>query len=132
TLGYVLGIIPKPDLLVLIFRRDVRETSGFDSFHIVSLVIGVLNPIIPLQRRLVIRVDLAKMLINALPDFWPKLGLDVGLQVKLVNGGDGGGFCGGGGGGEWRGDGGGFCGGGEWREVVVVVVFSIAGCYQKR
>ncbi|GJZ24068.1 hypothetical protein Tco_0561527, partial [Tanacetum coccineum] len=47
------------------------------------------------------------------------------------NGGDGGGFCGGGSGGEWRGDGGRFCGGGEWREVVVVV-FSITGCYQKR
>ncbi|GKE34063.1 hypothetical protein Tco_1453385, partial [Tanacetum coccineum] len=54
-----------------------------------------------------------------------------------VNGGDGGGFCGGGfcgggGGGEWRGDGGGLCVGGEWRKVVVVVVFTIAGCYQKR
>ncbi|GJY06630.1 hypothetical protein Tco_0373684, partial [Tanacetum coccineum] len=83
TPGHVLGIRPKPNLLILIFRRDVRGASGSDSFHVVSLVIGVLNPIIPLQRQLVIRVDLAKMLIDALPDFWPKLGLHMGLQVKL-------------------------------------------------
>ncbi|GKB83521.1 coronatine-insensitive protein 1-like protein [Tanacetum coccineum] len=83
TPGHVLGIRPKPDLLIPIFHRDVRGTSGSNSFHVVSLVIGVLNLIIPLQQRLVVRVDLANMLIDALLDFWPKLGLHVGLQVKL-------------------------------------------------
>ncbi|GJY95719.1 hypothetical protein Tco_0512080 [Tanacetum coccineum] len=83
TPGHVLGIKPKPDLLIPIFRRNVHRTSGSDSFHVVSLVIRVLNPIIPLQRRLIIHVDLAKMLIDALLDFWPKLTLHVGLQVKL-------------------------------------------------
>ncbi|GJY48118.1 hypothetical protein Tco_0438074 [Tanacetum coccineum] len=57
-------------------------TTSSDS-SMCSLIIGVLNPIIPLQRRLVVHVDLAKMLIDAFPDFWPKLGLHVGLQVKL-------------------------------------------------
>ncbi|GKB37474.1 hypothetical protein Tco_0882416 [Tanacetum coccineum] len=57
TPDHVLGIKPKPDLRIPIFRRDIHGTSGSDSFYV--------------------------MLIDALSDFWPKLGLHVGLQVKL-------------------------------------------------
>ncbi|GJU37551.1 hypothetical protein Tco_1185905 [Tanacetum coccineum] len=95
TPGSVLGIKPKGKLRIPICLGDVRGTSGSDAFHVVSPVIGVRNPMLCLQRRLVVSVDLGQMLLDTLLHFWPKgpmqirTGMLGNLLASVVGGGVG-------------------------------------------
>ncbi|GKD83146.1 hypothetical protein Tco_1349985, partial [Tanacetum coccineum] len=87
TPGNVLGIKPKGKLRIPICLGDVRGTSGSDAFYVVSPVVGVRNPMLCLQRRLVVGVDLGQMLLDALLDFWtkdPRLPLRLDLVPRRV------------------------------------------------
>ncbi|GKC10570.1 hypothetical protein Tco_1007352 [Tanacetum coccineum] len=84
TSGHVLGIRPKLDMLNPMYRRDDYETSVSDSFHVVSPVLGVLNPMLCLQHRLVFGADLGQMLLDALLDFWPKIDCTWGFKSNWV------------------------------------------------
>ncbi|GJW09245.1 hypothetical protein Tco_1575072 [Tanacetum coccineum] len=58
----------------------IANRRGSDAFYVVSPVVGVRNPMLCLQRRLVVGVDLGQMLLDALLDFWPK---DPCLPLRL-------------------------------------------------
>ncbi|GJX91733.1 hypothetical protein Tco_0345059 [Tanacetum coccineum] len=59
---------------ISICRGNVRGTSAFDALHVVSPGLGVLNPMLCLESRLVAIVDLLQMLLDARIDFLPTLG----------------------------------------------------------
>ncbi|GKB43371.1 hypothetical protein Tco_0888313 [Tanacetum coccineum] len=83
TPGKVLGIIPKGNLRIPICRGNVRGTFAFDALHVVSLGLGVRNPMLCLESSLVAIADLLQMLLDARIDFWLALRFHVRLQVKL-------------------------------------------------
>ncbi|GJQ92248.1 cytochrome P450 76C1-like protein [Tanacetum coccineum] len=62
---------------------DVRGRSGSNACHITRPV-GFKNPMVFLQGRLVVDVNLGHMLLDAILDFWPKVEADVGPQVKVL------------------------------------------------
>ncbi|GJR85251.1 hypothetical protein Tco_0667849 [Tanacetum coccineum] len=66
--GKVLGIIQIGNLRIPICRGNVLGTSLLDALHVVSPGLGVYNPMLFLERSLLVIVQLLQMMLDACMD----------------------------------------------------------------